>query len=72
MSKRSRVEFYGNAQLVNPYFNDGDDIELATYIDARERYDYLNGEYERILESERSKLARKDIKKKYRTSSKNQ
>ncbi len=37
-----------------------DDIELGTYIDARERYDYLNNEYDQIVEEKYQKNKNKE------------
>ncbi len=37
-----------------------DDIELGTYIDARERYDYLNREYDQIVEENYQKNKNKE------------
>ena len=37
-----------------------DDIELATYIDARERYDYLHREYEEIVADNYEKTKKKE------------
>ena len=39
------------------------DIELGTYIDARERYDYLNGEYDRMVANNYEKAKSKEKNK---------
>ncbi len=40
----------------------GDDVEFATYIDARERYDYLNYEYDQIVANNYEKTKNKEKK----------
>jgi hypothetical protein len=41
-----------------------DDVELSTYIDARERYDYLQSKYDRIVADNYEKNKYNDKSKK--------